>query len=250
MNDSTGSAQSDSYFLSIIIPVYNAQNRIEQLLKDTVSFLEAEKLNAEIIVVDDNSADATWNILKTIHRQFATSVKGFRLAANAGQYAATVAGINQCTGDYILTMDDDFNPPPRQMRLLLAKKHDAGLIYGAINNSEALFLRKIATTIVHLFILIATGNRNLAKGSSFRLFNRTTWLQVQPRLHVAEKLDVLLIKAAKSGILFVDVGTGSNIHSHTEMQLLKSAMKLFGLWPAKNRAGGMQQSVTIGERLK
>ena len=106
--------------LSIIIPVYNSEKTIEEVVNEieiAVSKLNS-KYDLEIILVNDYSKDNSLQVCKNIcrHKPF---VKLISFSKNFGQHNALMAGIKFASGDYIISMDDDLQTPPDEMGKLI-----------------------------------------------------------------------------------------------------------------------------------
>ena len=115
--------------LSIVIPAYNEERFIGALLHQVQAVpLETLGVTAEIIVVDDCSADRTSEIVRGID-----GVRLFRLARNSGKGAAVREGIAQATGDYLIIQDADLEYDPQDylpmMRAILDRRAD--VVYGS-----------------------------------------------------------------------------------------------------------------------
>jgi glycosyltransferase involved in cell wall biosynthesis len=153
---------------SLVIPVFNTGKELFRLHKEIVDSL-AEKIDLEIIYVDDFSQDDSWNILKEIKRNDENNqIKIIRLGKNFGQHAATLCGIENSTGDIILTMDDDLQVLPIQFLKLIQEFENSGshLVYGEYVKKQSLgrqFLTYCYKKIARL------EGKNRGKGSSFRL---------------------------------------------------------------------------------
>lgn len=212
--------------LSIVIPTYNSESRIVALLNATVDLLNDTNSHGEIIVVDDHSTDQTWQVLTNYKPEKYVFIKRIRLAQNNGQYASTVAGINQAAGLHIITIDDDFSPPPAELVKLLVKQGLAPLIYAILRDNNKNIFRRMASSIMHFFISATTGNKQLEMGSSCRLFSQTLWRETKNALSRAEKLDIELIKNAKDNILFTPVISTNRNSSHTILKLFKVAITI------------------------
>jgi len=106
--------------LSIVIPVYNSEKTIEEVVNEieiAVSKLNS-KYDLEIILVNDFSKDNSLQVCKNIckHKSF---VKLISFSKNFGQHNALMAGIRVASGDYIISMDDDLQTPPAEMHKLI-----------------------------------------------------------------------------------------------------------------------------------
>ncbi len=98
--------------LSIVVPVFNEQGNLPELLAQLVSVLENRlKLCYEIIFVDDGSEDRSWSIIEDLKKEN-FNVRGIRFSRNFGHQYALKAGIDNADGDAVVTMDADLQHPP------------------------------------------------------------------------------------------------------------------------------------------
>lgn len=118
--------------LSIIIPVFNEENTVSEVIRRILS-LKLVGIEKEIIVVDDGSTDATGSAISS----FTTPSRGhnFRLIRhkkNQGKGSAIKTGIKNATGDYIIIQDADLEYDPKDIPRLVApvKKGLAQVVYG------------------------------------------------------------------------------------------------------------------------
>ena len=113
---SNGSFDS-SLDLSIIIPAYNEEKRIASTLNIINDYISSEKLNAEIIVIDDGSSDRTDLVVAS----FLPTINNLRfekLAKNSGKGAAVRRGVELALGNLILFVDADNSTPIEQFSKL------------------------------------------------------------------------------------------------------------------------------------
>lgn len=111
---------------SVIIPVYNAEKTLPELLQLLGTFFE-DKLREpyEIILVDDYSLDNSWaKILELAARD--SRIKAVKLARNFGQHNAIVCGLHYSCGKYVITMDDDLQHNPDDILKLINKMEETG----------------------------------------------------------------------------------------------------------------------------
>ena len=102
--------------LSVILPTYNEKENIEELIRQIYHYA-ADDIN-EVIVVDDNSPDGTWEIVQNLQKEFKT-LKLIRRIGEKGLPGAIWAGIRKAEGDYVLWMDCDLSHPPEVIPRLL-----------------------------------------------------------------------------------------------------------------------------------
>jgi glycosyltransferase involved in cell wall biosynthesis len=104
--------------LSVVIPVYNEENSIQELTEWIERVCAVNRLSFEIIYIDDGSTDSSWyNILSVAgNRQ---NVKGLRFRRNYGKAAALYSGFSEATGEVVITMDSDLQDSPDEIPALV-----------------------------------------------------------------------------------------------------------------------------------
>ncbi|MDX1734087.1 MAG: glycosyltransferase family 2 protein [Halioglobus sp.] len=105
--------------LSLIIPVYNEQDVLPQLLPLIAAALEDVPLRHEIIVVDDGSTDGSWGYLEGQASE-RDDLMLVRLSRNFGKEAAIMAGLRHCGGDVAVVIDGDMQHPPQMLSEMTA----------------------------------------------------------------------------------------------------------------------------------
>jgi len=107
--------------LSVVVPCYNEAANIPALISTLAKVLgEVERLQYEIILVDDGSTDDTFNALKSL-RDTNPRVSWIRFVRNFGKEAALLAGMKSARGDGVVTMDADLQHPPELLPEMIAK---------------------------------------------------------------------------------------------------------------------------------
>jgi glycosyltransferase involved in cell wall biosynthesis len=111
--------------LSVVIPVYNEEESIQELTEWIEKVSIADRLSFEIIYIDDGSSDSSWDkiTLMAVQKQF---VKGFRFRRNYGKAAALHKGFSEAIGDVIITMDSDLQDNPDEIPELVRMIRDEG----------------------------------------------------------------------------------------------------------------------------
>lgn len=118
--------------LSIIVPAYNEQRTITQVLETLVALKLNEGWRKEIIVVDDHSTDNTAAQIQEFAKRH-PSVTHHHQPVNKGKGAAVREGIAAATGDFLVFQDADLELNPDEINLLLAKVDAEGahVVYGS-----------------------------------------------------------------------------------------------------------------------
>ena len=142
--------KNDSVELSVVIPCYNSVEAIEELHERLVNTLSHITKSYEIIYVNDCSSDDTIQKINEI-----ASVDGRVIAVdlmfNVGQFRAVMCGLDLSKGNYVITMDDDLQHPPEEIRKLYSeiKNNDyLDAVIGSFEKKKHSFFRNIGTAIV------------------------------------------------------------------------------------------------------
>jgi glycosyltransferase involved in cell wall biosynthesis len=100
--------------LSLVIPVYNEEESIQELTEWIQKVCTTGRLSYEIIFIDDGSSDSSWDRIAFMadRNKF---VKGFRFRRNYGKAAALHTGFSESSGDVVITMDSDLQDSPDEI---------------------------------------------------------------------------------------------------------------------------------------
>ena len=106
--------------ISVIVPVFNAEDTLDDLFSSLRENLKKITNNYEIIFVDDESKDSSWSVIKKIskHNDF---VKGLKFARNCGVDIAINAGLEISKGQYNIIISCDLQDPTREIQSLYRK---------------------------------------------------------------------------------------------------------------------------------
>jgi glycosyltransferase involved in cell wall biosynthesis len=159
--------------LSIVIPVYNEEESLPLLWPEIREALGPSGLSYEVIFVDDGSTDRSAEIVRAF-REGDPRVRLVRLKANAGETAATDAGLRATRGRHVVVMDADLQNDPHDIPGMLAHLDRWDAVTGWRTNRAAgdAWVRRVSSRI-------ANGIRNKLSdesiqdsGCTFRAFRR------------------------------------------------------------------------------
>lgn len=119
--------------LSIIIPVFNEENLVADLLRKVVDLKLIGGIEKNIIIIDDGSSDETYDrILSFVTETPSVSIKIFKHATNQGKGAAVRTGIDQTKGDILIIQDADLEYDPVDInQVLLPILEGERVVYGS-----------------------------------------------------------------------------------------------------------------------
>jgi len=117
--------------LSIVTPAYNEASNLPVLYGRLAQVLSGMELDWEWIVVDDHSADGTFEVIKDIARRD-PRVRAFRFARNFGSHLALACGLREARGDCIAFMAADLQDPPETLPTLMTRWRDGAQVVWAV----------------------------------------------------------------------------------------------------------------------
>ncbi|HKR05714.1 MAG TPA: glycosyltransferase family 2 protein [Bacteroidia bacterium] len=157
---------------SIVIPVYNSEKIIEKTISKTIDFFNRNKLEFELILINDGSKDKVWQKLKTLAEQN-KKIIAINFLKNYGQHTAVMCGITHGTGDYFITMDDDLQNPPEEIIKLIEKINEGyDVVFGKFPVKHHGLARKIGSKIIGYLNSKIFNKPNHITLSNFRIFNK------------------------------------------------------------------------------
>lgn len=158
--------------LSIISPVYRAENIVDELVSRIGLALDETRVDYEIILVEDGSPDNSWN---KIEENCANNkkVKGVKLSRNFGQHYAITAGVEHASGEYIFIMDCDMQDNPNSLVLILEElENGADIVLTKRKKRSHSLFKKLTGYLYNRLIRIISDKRFDIDGGSMVGFNR------------------------------------------------------------------------------
>lgn len=159
--------------VSVVIPVYNEQESLPELIRRTDAACALLHRDYEILLVDDGSSDNSARMLCDAADMPGSHVVTVLLNRNYGQHSAIMAGFSHVTGDLIITLDADLQNPPEEIPRLVEKAEEGYDVVGTVrqNRQDTLF-RKTASKMINRLIQRTTGKAMGDYGCMLRAYRR------------------------------------------------------------------------------
>jgi glycosyltransferase involved in cell wall biosynthesis len=159
--------------LSIVIPVYDEEESLPLLWPEIRQTLQPTRLRYEVIVVDDGSRDRSAEIVRGFREQD-QRVRLVRLKVNAGETAATDAGLKASRGRHVVVMDADLQNDPRDIPAMLGHldRWDAVTGYRVDRAAGDSWIRRISSRVANRVRNRLSEETVQDSGCTFRAFRR------------------------------------------------------------------------------
>ena len=155
---------------SVVIPVYKSQATLPSLVERLDKVLSSLADDYEVILVNDDSPDQSWDVIVTLSKQY-PCVQGIDLMRNYGQHNATLCGVRLARHEIVITMDDDLQHPPEEIHLLLEKLGEGfDVVYGVPKKLPHSWWRNLGSVLTKLMLVSAMGSKTVRDVSAFRAF--------------------------------------------------------------------------------
>lgn len=159
--------------VSIVIPVYNEEDNLDELVTRVTTTCERMNREYEVILVDDGSRDSSEKKIVAAAQLHPGRLIGVLLNRNYGQHSAIMAGFAEATGDVIVTLDADLQNPPEEIPRLV-ERIDAGAdVVGTVrvNRRDSAF-RRFPSWLINTMVRKVTGVRMRDYGCMLRGYRR------------------------------------------------------------------------------
>jgi len=100
--------------ISVIVPLYNEEESLPELIRWIKKVLENQKFSFEVILVDDGSNDSSWKVVEKLSKEN-SFIKAIKFRRNYGKSAALHVGFQESIGDVVITMDADLQDSPEEI---------------------------------------------------------------------------------------------------------------------------------------
>lgn len=156
--------------LSVVIPAYNEQDNIQNTTKVISNILNNEKIDFEILFIDDGSIDKTWELIESICTE---KIKGLKFSRNFGKEGAIFAGLSNAKGDCVAVIDCDLQHPPELLIQMYRLWENGAKVVEAVKSSrgkESILYKLFAKSFYRM--LQSSSGIDLKNASDYKLMDR------------------------------------------------------------------------------
>jgi glycosyltransferase involved in cell wall biosynthesis len=190
--------------ISVVIPCYNCADFLAELHRRLVLCLEQITKEFEIIFVNDASPERDWQIIEELAGKD-SRVKGINLSRNFGQHYAITAGLDYCSGDWIVVMDGDLQDRPEEIKKLWNKTLDGyEIIVGKRENRKDSLIVRMTSKLFYLVFNYLTGQKFDNKVANFGIYSQKVIDNVR-KLKEADRSFGLLVSLVGFSKLEIEV---------------------------------------------
>ena len=167
--------------VSVVIPVYRGEHSLTKLIEEIAQLNQVNTTPngkafaiTEVVLVHDCGPDRSDQVIETLNSQYGF-VRPIWLSRNFGQHPATLAGMASCTGDWVVTMDEDGQQNPRDIAKMLdmAVMDNLQIVYANPENKPPHgFLRNLASKFAKKIAVALLGDKyDIDSFNSYRLID-------------------------------------------------------------------------------
>ncbi|MES2570026.1 MAG: glycosyltransferase family 2 protein, partial [Verrucomicrobiota bacterium] len=160
---------------SVVIPTYRGEETLRPLTEQLHAFFLDANFSFELLFINDCGPDQSWQVMKALREEYGPDlVKIVRLTRNFGQHNALICGFAKARGRFIITMDEDLQHRPADIRHLIATQAegDYDVVYGRYQSLQHASYRNVTSRL--LKALLQFGIPDLHPDySAFRLIRST-----------------------------------------------------------------------------
>jgi glycosyltransferase involved in cell wall biosynthesis len=159
--------------LSLVIPIFNEEKLIDELVKRTLSALDSFINEYEILFVDDGSTDDSLNALLAWNKKD-NRIKIISLSKNFGHQAAYTAGLEHARGDFVAMMDGDLQDPPELLEGMYRMINEEGydIVSGKKTGRKGKKGRNFYAFLFHLLFKHIGEIKNMENSGNYCMMNR------------------------------------------------------------------------------
>lgn len=157
--------------ISIVSPVYRAQNLIQELVDRITLAVTTISTSFEIILVEDCGPDQSWEVIAEICKTN-SNVKGIKLSRNFGQHYAIFAGLEHANAEWVVVLDCDLQDVPEEIPTLYRKALEGfDIVLARRYERQDSFLKRLSSTLFYSSLSYLTGTEQDNTIANFGIYH-------------------------------------------------------------------------------
>lgn len=223
--------------ISIIIPAYDESERLGGSLRAICEFIEAEKLSAEVIVVDDGSPDNTKDVAEKALAEFSVLSRVMRYEKNRGKGFAVKTGLLAAEGGIALFSDADLSTPIAEMSKLIdpIRSGEFDVTFGSRALDRTLigthqpWRREQGGKVFNLIVRLMTGLPFWDTQCGFKAFRLSSFRPLLDKMQIERfGFDVeFLYVAHLNGLKLKEIPVRWNNDDRSKVSVVRDSLRMF-----------------------
>lgn len=176
---------------SVLVPVFNSEQSLGELYQRLESTFVEMNSTFQIIFVDDGSMDKSWDVLERLKTNHPETITIVKLSKNFGQHNAILCGFGFVKGEYVVTIDDDLQYRPEDIKVLFDQMQQSGsdIVFGVHGEKKHNVIRKIGSW--YMYHSSRLSKKTIA-GAAFRLIKAEVITKIVDTYHEYVYIDEIL----------------------------------------------------------
>ena len=178
--------------ISVVVPVFNGESALRDLVSRLLPVLDALCEKYELILVNDGSEDCSWKTISGLATEHAW-IRGIDLMRNYGQHNALLCGIRAAEHEIVVIVDDDLQHPPEEIPKLIHKLAEGyDVVYGIPEKRQSSLWRNLSALVTRWTLRSTLGSNVPHDFSAFKALRTQTRDAFQAYHSPFVNIDVLL----------------------------------------------------------
>ncbi len=212
--------------LTLVIPFYNEEPSLAELLPRVKDNLEQFDITYEVLLIDDASTDGSNAVVeKFIIESKDKNFKLIRMHTNSGQTGCFKKAFSEASGEYIIRMDADLQDNPSDLHLFIDKINEkADMVMGIRENRKHSHILKFATAIYNVIVIMLYDSPLTMHSGSFIAFKSEFVKDIPFKNNDHRYLPLIAINRGANNIREIIVSHNKRVYGSSNYSLLKKVL--------------------------
>lgn len=206
--------------ISVISPVYGCRESLHRLYEELSVTLKKICSHYEIIFVNDNCPQNSWEEISQIAKKD-IRVKAIKLSRNFGQHYAITAGLDNCSGEYVVVMDCDLQDKPQEIEKLYKKaKEGYDVVHGRRVDRQDSFFKAFTSKMFYKTLEYFTDTKQDHTVGNFGIYSKKVVNAIR-ELKEKSRDFLLLVKIVGFKTTYIDVEHAQRVYGKSSYNFSK-----------------------------